>query len=496
MSPSPTRRQRIAAGAAVVVAVLLMASNGWTDQRESLLAEGERALLQGNAFVADQAFTRGMARYPEDPRFAYYGAIAAYLQQQFDKARERFRDAASDFPDAHFYTGLIALEQGDPEAAHEALRSFLDERPRDPRGELLLGLAQLQLDNPAAPGHFNLAARLDPDLRSPALFYRGLAQFRDDRREAADKALRAVVQLDESPRLVELAEQTLDLMRRRGDAWKSDWGEVWLDVLYDDNLLRELDRDGTDAGVRTLLKGRYWTDVLPEAPRVTVGGWADVDVPVTAAGETRFVVGGIGDLGFYRAFEALSIDPGVELEPSLVVGGLGDGFGLRQVDVAVRPRLYLFGDHARSAKLFYELGYRYDAADGFRTGLRHRLGLRSSWTGFRRRTYLSALVAYRNEDAAAAAYRRFGPEIVLNGQGRPLEWLHVEALVGYTKWFYRFVRPRRDEDVLRLHGGVGWIHPEQQWLVMAGSSHEYHVLDIPDRNWRARTYSLRVGRYF
>jgi len=207
---------------------------------EAKIAAGERALVRGDWRAADAAFAAGLRDHPDDPRFAYYGGLAAWLAGNLDTARSRLEAARTTWPEAEFYLGVIALESDDPAAAQRHFKTFLELRPRDPRAELLLGIAYAQTGDGAASNHLNNAARLDVALRTPALFFRGLAQADADLGEDADKALRAVVRLNENQRFVALSEQALDLLQDRGEFAKRGVGVIWLDAMRVDTPLRVL----------------------------------------------------------------------------------------------------------------------------------------------------------------------------------------------------------------------------------------------------------------
>jgi len=491
---------------------LLLPRAGWTQNAEALLATGEAGLISGNTGMAEQAFLRGMRTFPDDPRFAFYAGITAFRDGRGDAARARFEQISESFPQAHFYLGVLALDDDDPITAEQHLQAFLAQHSRDPQGELLLGYAQMLQGVPEADEHLNRAAQLDQNLRSFAFFYRGLSQFQRDARESADKALRAVGVLDEYPRLVELGQQTLDLMRRRGDAAKKRWIEAFVDFVFDDNITRELDRRGPEGedlredGVRNVVRGRYFEDFRTQSPKVTVGALLDLDIPVafdtnTDVGlrtdpKTSLELRGFTDVGWYQALDRVSIDPGFESELGVALGPAeGDDFTFSGLRYTLRPRVYLFSDHERSLKLFYEASFRKDFDDDLRTALRQSVGVRPSWTGLNRRIYVSLLLAYRNQEAAdARAFRWFGGEMSVDAQYNAPFGLILELQASYQKRFFREVRPTRDEDVFISHGGIGY-KADNGFLAMVGVSQEHHRNSDPARRWRVRNYWLRLGGY-
>lgn len=476
----------------LVAALLLLPLPVRASSAEVQLAVGERALIHGDFRAADNAFAAGLRDYPDDPRFAYYGGIAAWLAGNLDTARSRLESARALWPEAEYYLGVIALEAGHPAPARDHLRAFLTQRPRDPRAELLLGVALTQLEDAAAAQHLNEAARFDVSLRTPALFFRGLSQADAGLKDAADKALRAVVRLNENQRFVVLSEQALDLLQDRGEFARRGVGEVWLDTVWDDNPLREV--GAVEAGLRTALQARYAHDVRRE-PRLTVGGWLQHDLPVTVTTEGASAFGGFLDFGIYKALPAAALDYGSEFDLGLALGDtLLGGYGMRHLDLTLRPRLYVFGDDRRSLKLFAGVGWRQDLDQGFSTGLRQEAGLRGSWTAWSRRRYLSLAAAWVNDGAAAAAYRRSGFRFAADGQISPLAWLYLEGVAGYAKYFHRS-GVSYDEDVATAHLGIGWTN-DKGWIVLATADHEYHTATRPDADWQARAYGLRVGRLF
>jgi tetratricopeptide (TPR) repeat protein len=476
----------------VLAAALVLPQQVHAASAEAQLAVGERALIRGDFRAADGAFAAGLRDYPDDPRFAFYGGISAWLAGNLDTARTRLDAARTLWPEAEYYLGVIALEAGDPAAARDHFRTYLTQRQRDPHAELLLGVALTQLADPAASQHLNNAARLDVALRTPALFFRGLSQADAGLTEAADKALRAVVRLNENQRFVGLSEQALDLLQDRGEFARRGVGEVWLDAVWDDNPLREV--GAVEAGLRTALQARYAHDVLRE-PRLTVGGWLQHDLPVTQTADGASSFGGFLDFGAYKANSSLALDYGSEFDLGLALGDtLLGGYGLRHLDVNLRPRLYLFGDDRRSLKLFAGVGWRQDLDQGFSSGLRQEAGLRGSWTGWSRRRYLSLAGAWINEMTDAAAYRRSGFRVSADGQISPLPWLYIEGVAGYAKYFHRS-GGSFDEDVATAHLGIGWTN-DKGWLVLATADHEYHTATRPDADWQARAYGLRIGRLF
>lgn len=460
---------------------------------EAKIAAGERALVRGDWRAADAAFAAGLRDHPDDPRFAYYGGLAAWLAGNLDTARSRLEAARTTWPEAEFYLGVIALESDDPAAAQRHFKTFLELRPRDPRAELLLGIAYAQTGDGAASNHLNNAARLDVALRTPALFFRGLAQADADLGEDADKALRAVVRLNENQRFVALSEQALDLLQDRGEFAKRGVGEIWLDAMWDDNPLREL--GAVEAGLRTGLQARYARDVLRE-PRLTVGGWLQHDMPISATTDGATGFGAFADFGAYKPLKRAALDLGSEFDLGMALGDtLLGGYGLRLFDIHLRPRMYVFADDRKSLKLFAGVGWRQDLDEGFRSGLREEVGLRASWTGWSKRRYLSLTAAWVNEDASADAFARSGVKVGSDGQVAPVDWLLVEWVASYGKYFYRTIRPSFDEDVLTGHLGVGWLHADG-WTVLAVADHEYHRPTRAGADWQARAYGLRLGRLF
>lgn len=480
---------------AMCALVVALASGAEAASREGLLAQGEQWLLKGSPLLAEVAFLQGMSSFPDDARFPYYAGVAAYVQGRERDAEKRFRDAVPAVPEAYFFLALLALEAGDVPAAGAAIDAYLKAKPRDAAGELLKGIVAFESGNPKAVDHLNLAAQLDRSLISYALFFRGLSEFQTAGVKADDKALRAVLRLGEQPRLMALAEQVMDVMQNRGEVAKTRWIEVFVDTIYDDNLNRELNQGNRIDGFRSVLRARYWETFRSDAPTLTAGVWLAHDQPFVSEVTARTALGLIGDMGGYYNFAAAAIDPGIEIEPSLVLGPPDGGYGLDEVDIAVRPRLYVFSDHERSVKMFYELGYLADVGRGFRSGLRHRLGLRPTWTGPNRRTYFSGLVALHAIDADARANRWIGPEIALDMQAKLLSGLLLELNAGLVKAFYREVRPVRNEDVLTVHGGLGYAHPSG-FVMLAGVDQEHHLNSESARNWRVYSYWLRLGGYF
>lgn len=474
-----------------------MATNVLAASREGLIAEGERALMVGNAIVAERAFINGMNTYPDDPRFAYYAAIAALYLDRPSDAERRFLLAAEHYPRAEFFLGIIALDNGESAEALAHFDNYLKRVPRDPEGELLKGVALLGMSDPKAVDHFNLAAQLEKSLRTYALFYRGLSQFEHAQSDGADKALRAVMRLGDQPALLQLAEQTLDVMQNRGDIAAIQWAEVYLDTIYDDNVNREYDRFQKDDGMRMQLRARYWKQVRSGKPALIAGAWLAHDQPVGVGGGAsgRSSFGGLFDLGYYKPLDRLSVDPGVEFEPAFQLFDGGAGYKINQMDVALRPRLYLFKDHERSTKLFYEFKYVNDFDEGFFSGPRHVLAVRPSWTGRNRRTYISALMGLQADSTDADAYRSVGPKISLDAQGSLPNGLLVEMTASYRKAFYSHVSPSRQEDALLGHFGIGWWKPESKFVLLAGTDQEVHLSSEAGRDYRVRMYWLRLGAY-
>lgn len=488
----------------LLTALLGAAMPAFAASRESLIAEGERALMAGNAIVAERAFVIGMNNYPDDPRFTYYAGIAALYLGRPSDAERRLLLSVEHYPRAEFFLGLIKLDEGDAPAALDHLDRYLKRAPRDPEGELLKGVALLAMSNPKAVDSFNLAAQLDKSLRTHALFFRGLSQFEKNDAENADKALRAVMRLGDQPTLLQLAEQTLDVMQKRGDIASKQWTELYLDTIYDDNINREYDRferDGLnnandkDAGLRFLLRGRYWRRMRDSQPALIAGGWFEHDQPIVNNTSARSALGGLFDLGYYRGLDKLSLDPGFEFEPSLALYDGGTGYALNQINLALRPRLYLFKDHERSTKLFYEFRYVSDFDEGFFTGPQHMLGIRPSWTGRNRRTYVSTLVALKADSTDAAAYRALGPKFSLDAQGSFAGGLLLEGTASYHKSFFRQVTPLRQEDTLIGHIGIGWWKPDKKFVFLVGTDQELHLSSELGRNYTVHSYWLRLGAY-
>ncbi len=495
-------RHLIKLTAVCLTAATLLAGTASAASREGLISEGEQALLDGNAIVAERAFIVGMDQFPGDQRFPYYAGVAAYILHRHGDASRRLVQATDDFPRAHFYLAMIALEDGRPEEALQQIDAYLERVPRDPEGELLKGLAKLKLADPDAVNHFNLAAQLDKKYLSVALFYRGLSQFEHNEQAGADKALRAVMRLGDQPALLKLAEQTLDVMKNRGDIARTWWGEAYIDTIYDDNLNREVAANRRGEGIRMLTRGRFWGTVMDEDPTITVGGWfahdqpiAEIEEPITGRVSGRTGIGLFGDVGFYKPLEKLSLDPGIETELDLSMADVSGGYGLSRVDVVFRPRLYLFADHERSTKIFYELGVIADPATGFNSGIRNKFGVRPSWTGSNRRTYVSGLIAFENVSADADAFSYFGPVMVLDAQGDLGKGWILETTASYKKKFFRDVNPERDEDALLAHVGVGYWSRKKKVVTLVGTDQEVHLNTDDTRSWKARSYWLRLGAY-
>ncbi|RMF13796.1 MAG: hypothetical protein D6761_10520 [Candidatus Dadabacteria bacterium] len=482
--------------AIVFAASLIGSSPAWAaDNAEGLLAEGERSLVAGNAIVAERAFVIGMNTWPDDLRFSYYAGIAAFYMGRDGDAEPRLLSAGSAYPRAWFYLSMIELDRGHAQAALKYINRYLKARPRDPEGELLRGIARLGLSDPKAVDSLNLAAMLDKSLRTYALFYRGLSQFERDERSGADKALRAVVRLGEKPGLLQLAEQTLDVMKQRGDVAARRWLEAYIDLAWDDNLNRNLDRESKEAGMRGLVRARYWQRLLEDEQSLLVGFNADYDQPLGADSSGRGTIGALMDYGFYTNRERLSLEPGVEFEPSVSLYDAGGGFGLNRADIALRPRLYLFQDHERATKVFYEFRYVSDIAEGFLTGPRHVLGVRPSWTGRNRRTFVTGLVALEASQSSAAAYRGIGPKFALDGQAALPNGLVTEVSATYRKQFLTHITPSRQEDALIGHFGIGWWKPSVRFVIMGGTDQELHLSTAAGRDYTVRTYWLRMGAY-
>ena len=123
------------------------------------------------------------------------------------------------------------------------------------------------------------------------------------------------------------------------------------------------------------------------------------------------------------------------------------------------------------------------------------MGVRPSWTGANRRTYVSGLLAINAEANSAAAYRSIGPKIGFDAQASVAKGLLIEMSAVYEKAFFRDVRPLRQEDTLVGHFGIGWWNPDQKFVMMVGTDQELHLNSEPGRDWTARMYWLRLGAY-
>src|SRR5512139_242385 len=144
--------------AEVAVAVLQKADDlrpGW--EPAALL----RAQILDQTSHADAlAFMRAfLAAHPDarEMRLAYARALVS--ANRFDEARAEFTRLASDFPgnaEVSFAAGLLSLQMGDAEAAHDCLTRTLQYNPRDPAAvQYYLGQAAEQMKRPEeAAAHY------------------------------------------------------------------------------------------------------------------------------------------------------------------------------------------------------------------------------------------------------------------------------------------------------------------------------------------------------
>ncbi len=215
------------AGAAVIVAALLLWQQGWlagapevvTPANAELLDPAVRALVErsvaearqqprdarghgrlGMVYEANSLWPEARAAYaraaeldPASRAWRYHLAISTQEVGDFATALKLYRDLAADFPDfapLQHRLGVALLEIGELQPALGAFERVTELRPRDPAGSVGAGTVLRLLGQPAeAAERLERALGLDPSHRMAhyqlGLVYRDLDRPQDAERQLA-----------------------------------------------------------------------------------------------------------------------------------------------------------------------------------------------------------------------------------------------------------------------------------------------------------------------
>jgi tetratricopeptide (TPR) repeat protein len=231
-----------------------------------LLADGERALSDGQTYQAIELFSGALALRPRS-MVAYYRRGEAYAEERLhDKARSDLREAARLSPTAP--QPLVALgrlydERGEPAQAAEWYRRAVERlNDSDPRLLYALGLALYRSGSPAAAREpLRLALARQDSAEGQYLF--GLVARDARNMEEAVRSLERAVRL--SPTMTAAREELADIYRELGrhDAELRELGAL---AVMDDQADRRVAIGLAEARAGRYAAARRTLETAPSGP--------------------------------------------------------------------------------------------------------------------------------------------------------------------------------------------------------------------------------------
>lgn len=230
------------------------------------LLAAELAGRRGDYPLALKLYLQVLDKVP-DPRVAERAARIALYLKQYDKAAEavkRWLQQAPDSPDAHELALILALRQGETDAAAAHFIRLLTLTPPSRRTDVLMEILRFMdhsVDRKVAAAVMAQVSRHFAD--SPEVLYAHamLALRQGDVREALAQVSRAVKLQPESTRLRLLQSQLLtrlgesDKARRiLRDLVREHPDDLQLRLLYAQLLLKLKDFDAAEAELKRILK--------------------------------------------------------------------------------------------------------------------------------------------------------------------------------------------------------------------------------------------------
>ncbi len=171
----------------------------------TLFYRGIEAVRNGHFDVAVAAFSEGLGREPDNVNARVTLARALYLTGDRDRARRELDEALTRQPDHDlglFLRGVLAEDDGEPEAATGFYERALAAAPEQPGANQYLGNARMRANRYGEAARLYATTWRDDPKNMTARLYEALAlTLAGDDRTARERLDRAVADLPDDPML-------------------------------------------------------------------------------------------------------------------------------------------------------------------------------------------------------------------------------------------------------------------------------------------------------